>query len=59
MILSTEFFSHDARHVAQALIGKIIRRKFKGKWLAVRIIETEAYYIRGNFINQIKPAILL
>ena len=45
MILSTEFFSHDARHVAQELIGKIIRRKYKGKWLAVRIIETEAYYL--------------
>ena len=45
MILSTEFFSHDARHVAQELIGKIIRRKYKGKWLAARIIETEAYYL--------------
>lgn len=45
MILSTEFFSHDACHVAKALIGKIIRRKYKGKWLAARIIETEAYYL--------------
>lgn len=45
MILSTDFFSHDACHVAQTLIGKIIRRKYKGQWLAARIIETEAYYL--------------
>lgn len=45
MILNSDFFSHDACHVAQTLIGKIIRRKYNGQWLAARIIETEAYYL--------------
>lgn len=44
-MLKPEFFSIDPCHVAQALIGKIIRRKYKNKWLAARIIETEAYYL--------------
>lgn len=44
-MLNTDFFSHDPCHVAQTLIGKIIRRKYKNQWLAARIIETEAYYL--------------
>lgn len=44
-MLNTDFFSRDACRVAQQLIGKVIRRKYKGKWLAARIIETEAYYL--------------
>lgn len=44
-MLKIDFFSHDSSHVAQALIGKIIRRKYKVQWLAARIIETEAYYL--------------
>jgi len=44
-MLNTDFFSHDPGHVAQALIGKVIRRKYKNQWLAARIIETEAYYL--------------
>jgi len=44
-MLNTDFFSHDPCHVAEALIGKIIRRKVKNHWLAARIIETEAYYL--------------
>lgn len=44
-MLDADFFSRDACLVAQSLIGKIIRRKFKNKWLAARIIETEAYYL--------------
>jgi len=44
-MLNTDFFSHDPCHVAQKLIGKIIRRKVKNHWLAARIIETEAYYL--------------
>ncbi len=39
------FFNRDACLVAQQLLGKIIRRKYKGHWLCVRIIETEAYYL--------------
>ena len=44
-MLKTDFFFHEPCHVAQALIGKIIRRKYKNQWLAARIIETEAYYL--------------
>lgn len=45
MILDSNVFSQDACYVAQFLLGKIIRRKYKGQWLAARIIETEAYYL--------------
>lgn len=45
MILTADFFSTDACHVAKSLIGKIIRRKYNNHWLAARIIETEAYYL--------------
>ena len=31
--------------VAQQLLGKIIRREYRGHWLSARIIETEAYYL--------------
>lgn len=44
-MLTADFFSRDACLVAQSLIGKVIRRKVKNKWLAARIIETEAYYL--------------
>ena len=44
-MLSNSFFNHDACEVAQALLGKVIRRNYHGKWLAARIIETEAYYL--------------
>lgn len=43
-ILAKSFFNRDACLVAQQLLGKIIRRKYKGQWLSARIIETEAYY---------------
>lgn len=44
-ILSSTFFNRDACVVAQELLGKIIRRKYKQQWLAARIIETEAFYL--------------
>ena len=44
-ILDKSFFDRDACLVARQLLGKIIRRKFQGHWLSVRIIETEAYYL--------------
>ncbi len=44
-ILKKSFFDRDACLVAQQLLGKIIRRKYQGRWLAARIIETEAYYM--------------
>jgi len=39
------FFDRDARTVARGLLGKVIRRYYRGKWLAAQIIETEAYYL--------------
>ena len=44
-MLKNSFFNRDACTVAQALLGCVIRRKYKGQWLAARIIETEAYYL--------------
>lgn len=41
--LPTSFFDRDARTVARALLGKVIRRRLNGRWLCARIIETEAY----------------
>ena len=45
MQLSRSFFNRDAARVAQDLLGKVIRRCYRGHWLAARIIETEAYYL--------------
>jgi len=47
-MLKASFFNRDACLVAQQLLGKIIRRKHQGHWLAARIIETEAYYIEDK-----------
>jgi len=44
-MLKQNFFDRDACLVAQQLLGKIIRRKYRGTWLSARIIETEAYYL--------------
>jgi DNA-3-methyladenine glycosylase len=44
-ILNREFFERDACIVAQGLLGKVLRRRFKQRWLSARIIETEAYYL--------------
>ena len=44
-ILSSKFFDQDACQLGKALLGKIIRRRYKNQWLAARIIETEAYYL--------------
>ncbi|AIZ34328.1 DNA-3-methyladenine glycosylase [Pseudomonas sp. K1(2024)] len=41
--LPDSFFDRDALTVAQALLGKVIRHRQGGLWLAARIIETEAY----------------
>ncbi|MDH5485054.1 MAG: DNA-3-methyladenine glycosylase [Gammaproteobacteria bacterium] len=47
-LLDTRFFQRDACQLAQALLGKIIRRKYHNKWLAAQIIETEAYYLEDK-----------
>ena len=48
--LPEQFFQQDARQLAVALLGKVIRRRLNGQWLAARIIETEAYLLeeRGS-----------
>jgi DNA-3-methyladenine glycosylase len=45
-ILAPDFFDRDAQRVARQLLGKILRHRVRGYWLAARIIETEAYYTR-------------
>ena len=44
-MINISFYNRDACLVAQQLLGKIIRRKFRQHWLSARIIETEAYYL--------------
>ncbi|MEH6492300.1 MAG: DNA-3-methyladenine glycosylase [Halopseudomonas sp.] len=43
--LPASFFQQDARTLAIALLGKVIRRRLDGLWLSARIIETEAYLL--------------
>ncbi|MDO8697323.1 MAG: DNA-3-methyladenine glycosylase [Pseudomonas sp.] len=43
--MNDAFFQRDAQTVARALLGKVIRHRVNGLWLAARIIETEAYYL--------------
>lgn len=44
-MLDSAFYDQDACLVAQRLLGKVIRHKYRQYWLAARIIETEAYYL--------------
>jgi len=44
-LLPDSFFDRDAQVVARDLLGKVIRHRSGGLWLAARIIETEAYYL--------------
>ncbi|RCW51626.1 DNA-3-methyladenine glycosylase [Halanaerobium sp. ST460_2HS_T2] len=43
MRLNQEFYQKNAVQAAKDLIGKIIVRKYNGKIIKVRIVETEAY----------------
>ena len=47
-MLPTPFFQRDAFNVALSLLGKVIRYRVGDLWLAVKIIETEAYYINDK-----------
>lgn len=49
-ILDAAFFDQPSPALARALIGKVLRRRWKGQWLSARIIETEAYCLdeRGS-----------
>lgn len=42
-MLENAFFNRDSPALARALIGKVLRRRWKNQWLSARIIETEAY----------------
>jgi DNA-3-methyladenine glycosylase len=44
--LPPAFFDRDAQVVARDLVGKVLRRRFEDRWLAVQIVEVEAYYER-------------
>lgn len=44
--IKSSFFNRDACVVAQQLLGKVIRRKYRDYWLSALIIETEAYYLK-------------
>lgn len=43
--LNTPFYNQEPDHLAQALLGQVVRHLFNGHWLACRIIETEAYFL--------------
>jgi DNA-3-methyladenine glycosylase len=49
-MLDPTFFNRDSPALARALIGKVLRRRWKNQWLSARIIETEAYCLdeRGS-----------
>jgi DNA-3-methyladenine glycosylase len=44
LILGSSFFDRDALTVARELVGKVLRRRYRGRWLAASIVEAEAYY---------------
>ncbi len=44
-ITDLKFFDCNALTLAQRLLGKVLRRRWQGQWLAARIIETEAYML--------------
>jgi len=41
--LGRAFFDRSPEAVARELLGKVLRRKYKGAWLSGRILEVEAY----------------
>jgi len=45
LVSDEAWFARDACEVARALLGLVLRRRVGGRWLAARIIETEAYYV--------------
>jgi DNA-3-methyladenine glycosylase len=45
-MLGADFFDRDALEVARSLVGKVLRRKYRGQWLSAAIVEAEAYYQR-------------
>ncbi|MDZ7803358.1 DNA-3-methyladenine glycosylase [Thiohalophilus sp.] len=52
--LGPAFFDQEPAELAKALLGKVLRHRHAERWLACRIIETEAYYLdeRGSHSSQ-------
>lgn len=48
MKLPDAFFNRDSSTVARDLLGKVLRRYYRGKCLSAQIIETEAYYLHDK-----------
>jgi len=42
--ISSTYFDQESLNLAKFLIGKVLRHKVDGYWLAAKIIETEAYF---------------
>lgn len=40
------FFAREPCVVARDILGKVLRRRYRGVWLSAAIVEAEAYYIR-------------
>src|SRR5690606_12722158 len=43
--LSRAFFDRESCVVARELVGKVLRRRYRGLWLSAAIVEAEAYYL--------------
>lgn len=48
LMLTNNYFDQHAVTLSKDLLGKVMRVKHKGKWLAAQIIETEAYLIEDK-----------
>ncbi len=44
-MLPDSFFERAPETVAQMLVGKVIRRRYRGRWLSAAIVEAEAYLL--------------
>jgi len=42
-VVESGFFDQDAESLARSLLGKVLRRRYEGRWLAAAIVEAEAY----------------
>jgi DNA-3-methyladenine glycosylase len=47
-LLPRAFYDRSPEIVARALLGKIVRHKYKGEWLSGRVLEVEAYLGTGD-----------
>ena len=44
-MIEDRFFDRDAAEVARRLVGLVLRRRYKRRWLSAAIVEAEAYYL--------------